>query len=57
MSRIATTNGKVSHIAGVIVDGEDGRVVTTACGKTYPESSFHPDDELDACAACDKASS
>lgn len=54
MYRITTDNGRVGHIAGSIFDGNEGRVVTTVCGKTHPESEFHVDDELDVCAACDK---
>lgn len=54
MYRITTDNGRVGHIAGVIKDTNDGRVVTTVCGKTHPEYEFHVDDTLDACGACDK---
>jgi hypothetical protein len=54
MNRITTDNGRVGHIAGSIFDGSEGRVITTLCGKSYPEYELHVDDTLDACAACDK---
>lgn len=54
MYRITTDSGRVGHIAGNIVSGPEGRIVTTVCGKTHPETDFHVDDTLDACGACDK---
>lgn len=54
MELIATTNGKVAHIAASVVAGEDGRVVTTLCGKTFPEENVSVNTELDPCGACDK---
>lgn len=54
MYRITTNNGRVGHIAGSIVDTNDGRVVTTVCGQTHPETDYHVDDSLDACSGCDK---
>lgn len=54
MYRITTQSGRVGHIAGSIVSGNDERFVTTVCGNTHPESEFHVDDSLDPCSGCDK---
>ena len=54
MYRITNESGRVGHIAGAVFDGADGRIVTTVCGKTYPESELRVVEELDACSACDK---
>ena len=54
MDRIATGNGKVSHIPASITDGPDGRTVTTMCGKAFDEASLAVDNESKECAACNK---
>lgn len=53
MNKITTDSGRVGHIAASVFDGEDGRVVTTACGVSHPEWQFHVDNALDVCKACE----
>jgi hypothetical protein len=54
MYRVTTESGRVGHIAGSVFDGAEGRIVTTACGKTYPEADLRVVYDLDDCNACDK---
>lgn len=52
MDRIAAPTGKVSHIAASVVDSPDGRIITTICGRTFPELSVRVTNDLNECKAC-----
>lgn len=56
MHRIVASTGTVSHIPASSHGGDGNLVVTTACGKSFDESTVTTDDvdEFDHCKACDK---
>lgn len=53
MEYIATVNGRVGHIVSGVFPGTESRMVTTVCGKTYPEYKLTVNNDLDVCSACE----
>jgi hypothetical protein len=53
MDYIATSNGKVGHIAASVLPAEGGRKVVTVCGKIYDEYDVRVNNDLSVCSACE----
>lgn len=52
MDRLVASTGRVAHISASIVDGPEGRVITTFCGKTFLEDSLRVDNDKNECKTC-----